>query len=422
LALATEGFKKGEVNMKIRFQIFVFTAFALANIKTLNAQWVQQNSGTDATLVDVVMLDATTAIAVGRNGSILKTTNSGATWIDIAASLPSIQPWNGVSFFDTLNGIVVGDHGVVLITSNAGASWIWHNIPGEQKCLSALHLRAKIYVGTDSGKVYITSDTGRTWTSVKVSVWPIRSLFIWRGVHSRSVPVHALTPYSLCLGSSSVPWQEIILPNFQGLGSEAFDGEFSKGGGPGFIVGVQGDKRSAPTILRQPFSDIGWYEVTPGIPQEGTLLGVSAPSTNVSYVCGTNGMIYKSPNEGDTWLEQTAPTRRNMNAISFYDESRGFAVGDSGLILYTSNGGLTGIDEREYIPPAKFVLKQNYPNPLNSSTTISFDLHQALLCRWKYLICLEEKWRRLFLKNCQQAITDVDGSLGLRPVGCTFIA
>jgi len=171
-----------------------------------------------------------------------------------------------------------------------------------------------------------------------------------------------------------LPWGESILTSFQGLGSEACDAEFCNGGGAGFIIGVQGDKRSAPTILRKSMSDTAWREVSTSNLRDGTLLGVSAPSAYVIYVCGSNGMIYKSSNGGDTWLDQTVQTGRNVNAIFFYDEKHGFAVGDSGLILYTSNGGLTGVGDRGGFHPMNFVLEQNYPNPFNSSTTISFGL------------------------------------------------
>jgi photosystem II stability/assembly factor-like uncharacterized protein len=377
LQLPLDSFKKVGTGMKTLFRILLMTIFTLANVNALNAQWILQNSGVNATLSDVVMLDTATAIAVGRNGSILRTTNSGATWIDVAAPLSFIQPWSGVSFFDTSNGIVVGDHGVVLTTSNGGKGWTWHQVPGGQKCLSALHVGPNsVYVGADSGWVYNTSDTGRTWTAEKISTWPIRSLFTYRGPTIIGVSKYALTPYSLCTQYVIPPpsWNEKTLPNFQGLGSAAFDAEFCKGGGAGFIVGVQGDLRSAPTILRKSMSDTAWREVSTGILRDGTLFSVSAPSANVIYVCGSNGIIYKSSNGGDTWLDQTLQTKRNVNAIFFYDDKRGFAVGDSGLILFTSHGGLTGVGDQGGFPPTRFVLEQNYPNPFNPSTNISFDL------------------------------------------------
>jgi photosystem II stability/assembly factor-like uncharacterized protein len=361
--------------MKSVLTILIAVVLSSAGTDTLLAQWVQQSSGTSARLSDVIMLDASTAIAVGRDGSILRTTNSGATWIDVAAPLSFIQPWSGLSFYDTTNGIVVGDQGVVLTTSNGGRGWIWHQVPAGRKCLSALHVGpGAVYVGADSGWVYNTPDTGRTWNAEKISTWPIRSVFKYRGPTLIGVSKYALTPFSLCTQYVVPPpsWGESILSNFQGLGSEAFDADFCNGGGSGFIVGVQGDLRSAPTIVRKSMTDPEWRQVPIGIMRDGSLLGVSAPSANVIYVCGTNGMIFKSSNGGDTWIDQTLQTRRNINAIFFFDETHGFAVGDSGLILHTSNGGLTGVGDRGGSPPAKYMLEQNYPNPFNPSTHFEF--------------------------------------------------
>lgn len=363
--------------MKNIFRIFVLIISTLAGTNVLNAQWVIQNSTTTTTLTDVVMLDTVTAIAVGRDGAILRTTNAGATWFNQTAHLSFIRPWNGISFIDKSNGIVVGDQGVVT-TTDGGNNWRWWTLPGMQKCLSALHISpANIYVGADSGWIYHSLDSGKTWTSEKISAWPIRSVFAWPGPSSVGLPVFALTPYSLCekLEYSSGPWQETILTNFQGLGSEAFSGEVCNSGGAGFIVGVQGDWRAAPAIIRKKsISDIVWSGVSQNILRDGELHGVSAPSINVIYVCGSLGIILKSTNGGDTWIAPTIPTSRNLNAIYFYDEKRGFAVGDSGLILYTSNGGVTSVGDQEGHPPTRFMLCQNYPNPFNPSTTISFSL------------------------------------------------
>ena len=373
--------------MKTIVSILVLASSILTSINVLDAQWVQQTSGTTASLTDVVMLDTVTVIAVGRDRSILRTTNAGTTWINVAAPLSYVEPWNSLSFFDTTTGIIVGDHGVVVTTSNGGKSWSWHAIPGGQTCFSALCVGpGSFYVGADSGWVYNTSDTGRTWTAEKISAWPIRALFAYRGPiildefggtdRFIGVSKYALTPYSFCTQYVVPPpsWSEKILPEFQALGSQAFDGEFCNGGGTGFIVGVQGDFRAAPAIIRRSMSDTSWRMVPSSVPGNGALRGVSAPSADVIYVCGNDGMLLKSKDGGDTWTATAVPTTRNLNAIYFFDEKRGFAVGDSGLILRTSNGGVTGVDDREGNVPTRFALEQNYPNPFNPSTTILFRL------------------------------------------------
>jgi len=137
----------------------------------------------------------------------------------------------------------------------------------------------------------------------------------------------------------------------------------------------RGDFRAAPTILRLALSDTVWRNVSTGIGRDGTFWGVAAPSADVIYVCGSTGMLYKSTNGGQSWLDQVWPTNLSLNAISFVDERHGIAVGDSGLILYTSQGGTTGAGSKdEDVVPAGYVLEQNFPNPFNPSTTLRYAL------------------------------------------------
>ena len=346
-------------------------------VGSAEAQWLQGSSGTTERLTDVAMLDSVTAIAVGRDRSILRTSDGGRNWSNVAAPLSFVMPWNSVSFYGD-EGVAVGDNGGVVTTSNGGKSWMWRSLPAPGNCLSALAAGpGRMYVGDDSGRVYKSSDSGTSWSAQKISARPIRNLFMYRGPTVWGSPVYALTPTSLSMETQQPPpvWQESVLTQFQGLGSEAFAGEFSNGGGPGFIAGVQGDFRAAPTILRLALSDTVWRNVSTGIGRDGTFWGVAAPSADVVYVCGSTGMLYKSTNGGQSWLDQVWPTNLSLNAISFVDERHGIAVGDSGLILYTSQGGTTGAGSKdEDVVPAGYVLEQNFPNPFNPSTTLRYAL------------------------------------------------
>lgn len=339
------------------------------------AQWLQGNSGTTERLTDVAMLDSVTAIAVGRDRSILRTSDGGRNWSNIVAHISFLMPWNSVSFYGG-EGIVVGDNGGVVTTTDGGKSWMWRSLPASGNGLSALAAGpGRMYVGDDSGRVFKSTDSGISWSAQKISALPIRDLFMYRGPTVWGSPIYALTPTSLCIETQQPPpvWQESTLTQFQGLGSEAFAGEFSDGGGPGFIAGVQGDFRAAPTILRLALSDTVWRNVSIGIGRDGTFSGVAAPSADVVYVCGSTGMLYKSTDGGESWLDQTWPKTLSLNAVNFADEHHGIAVGDSGLILYTSQGGTTGAGGMdEDVVPAGYRLEQNYPNPFNPTTTVGY--------------------------------------------------
>ncbi|MFA6978652.1 MAG: YCF48-related protein [Ignavibacteriaceae bacterium] len=361
---------KIHLSNKLSFVILLFMASQL-----LQAQWIKQNSGTSERLTDVVMLDSTTAIAVGMNQTILKTTNSGETWNFITLPWSFPMNWNSVSFADKLNGVIVGSN--VITTTDGGASWKTEFYSYDKNFLSALFVDPEyILVGDDSGFVFQSTDSGKTWSSEKISRYPIRSIFLFRGDAALSLPQYALTTNSIItkIVFPSTPWIEKELGYFNGLGSEAFSGESCNGGGSSFVVGVQGDKYAAPVILRQKISDTSWSRSGVYPDPGGEIRGVSAPSSNVVYACGYPGLIYKTTDGGDNWILHSVPTSQSLNSIYFFNDTRGFAVGDSGTILFTSNGGVTGVDEDEPSIPDKFQLFQNYPNPFNPSTVISYRL------------------------------------------------
>jgi hypothetical protein len=55
--------------------------------------------------------------------------------------------------------------------------------------------------------------------------------------------------------------------------------------------------------------------------------------------------------------------------------NNGWIVGQNGMILHTTNGGTTFIEEEPNpTQPNSFLLFQNYPNPFNPSTVISYKL------------------------------------------------
>jgi photosystem II stability/assembly factor-like uncharacterized protein len=69
------------------------------------------------------------------------------------------------------------------------------------------------------------------------------------------------------------------------------------------------------------------------------------------WIVGANGTILNSIDTGNTWNPRNSLITNNLNSVSFLDSVTGFAVGDGGVILKTSNGGLEthGFLTREYL-------------------------------------------------------------------------
>jgi len=67
---------------------------------------------------------------------------------------------------------------------------------------------------------------------------------------------------------------------------------------------------------------------------------------NTGFVCGDNGVVYKSVNGGLSWtLSNTGIASVKLNSISFKDSQNGIVVGENGKVYITSNGGSSWIAE-----------------------------------------------------------------------------
>jgi len=90
--------------------------------------WVTQTSGTSSPLFDVCFADENHGAAVGAKGIILHTTDGGSTWTQQASG--TNLELSGVAFTDREKGTVVGLQGTILRTTTGGTTDI-EAIPGD---------------------------------------------------------------------------------------------------------------------------------------------------------------------------------------------------------------------------------------------------------------------------------------------------
>jgi gliding motility-associated-like protein len=82
-----------------------------------------------------------------------------------------------------------------------------------------------------------------------------------------------------------------------------------------------------------------WTKLNSGITT--ALFSVSAPTASVVYACGINGVILKTTDGGITWSSQSSGTNQSLAFIYFTSVTNGMAVGDNGTVIRTTNGGLS---------------------------------------------------------------------------------
>jgi photosystem II stability/assembly factor-like uncharacterized protein len=109
----------------------VILAADLLASHTLDAQEWRTVYNSNDNFLDIQFPDTDHGTAVGLNGVILHTTNSGVTWTP--QSLPGIVSLNGVSFVNANIGWVAGTDGALFHTTDGGASWYsqsnWTSFP-----------------------------------------------------------------------------------------------------------------------------------------------------------------------------------------------------------------------------------------------------------------------------------------------------
>jgi hypothetical protein len=100
--------------------------------------WTRQSSGTTSYLSGVSFSDVQSGVIVGGDGTILRTSNGGATWTGQASGTTSSLI--SVSFTDRSMGTAVGAGGTILRTTTGGTTWIRgdETLPGKPPNLFVL--------------------------------------------------------------------------------------------------------------------------------------------------------------------------------------------------------------------------------------------------------------------------------------------
>ncbi|MCX6165356.1 MAG: T9SS type A sorting domain-containing protein [Ignavibacteriae bacterium] len=88
--------------------------------------------------------------------------------------------------------------------------------------------------------------------------------------------------------------------------------------------------------------------------------------------------IKRTTNGGDNWVDLNE-VAHGINSFHFLDSNVGYAAGDLGVILKTTNGGAVWVSNNTQEIPKSFELFQNYPNPFNPTTNIKYQITNSKL-------------------------------------------
>jgi len=343
-------------------------------VTSLYSQWQLQNSGTTENLNDVAILDYTfpnSAVVVGNNGIILKTTNNGDEWE--GKNSGTTNDFNAVSFCFGGDGIAVGDH-VISMTTDAGESWSATGISKNAVCVSyyvSVYSGWNILIGCDDGTIFYSRNSLPWQDTVIISEQVIATGCVEYGPLGNEGALFATNSYT---GAAYLPIFQLslwdIYNNPINVGDNLTAGELSYD--YQYLIGAGGNPGSNLLLMNKFKLDTVWIPIYSSVAEQFTPEDITIYYDYNLFICGNNGKIFTSIDDGSSWSEQITGINSTLNSIEFgYNDSVGYSVGDNGMILSTSNGGGINIVS-EQIQPNECYLYQNYPNPFNPSTKIDF--------------------------------------------------
>jgi len=192
------------------------------------------------------------------------------------------------------------------------------------------------------GRVYRSPDGGNTWTAeVDLNVTPYS---VTAEVGRTMVGAYSGLAWTRDMAggwsSQTLPGPPggLLTPGFTTAALNVVDSadplHFVVGGG--FGLNMQTTDGGATWIEASPYYQLDIEELR--VKGLATLPGV--PTTAI--VVGQGGILMKTVNDGEDWAYQRAePSGKTLWAVDFRDASNGIAAGNSGALLYTTDGGTT---------------------------------------------------------------------------------
>ena len=292
-----------------------------------------RTSGTTQNLKSVKIRSGNELIlAVGNNGTIIRSSNSGDNWFVI----PPLTSQNLNDVCWGYGGIhfAVGDNGTILRSSNLGLNW--SVIPsGTTRKLLAVSSHSNdieyVVAAGEKGTILRSTNFGLSWVNVSLSDTTIN----FYGINPAAIGISEIIPFYIC--------------------------------------GSQGK------IYKSTNNGSSWVQKTSST--TNTLRSIYFTQDDSGAVTGDNGTVKMTTNGGDSWFADPyfANVTGSVTSISQMPRSsRTFtALSNNNTMFIASEDSITviiGINNISFEVPKEFSLSQNYPNPFNPVTKFRFQI------------------------------------------------
>ena len=342
--------------------------------------WNSQTSPASVTYWDVCFVDNQTGYAggytlgSGGNGTIIKTTNGGNSWTQIWYQ--ALREIYSVHFLNSQTGYAGGwahpnsgwSGSFIMKTTDGGGNWNPVFIPKFMTYVLPIGF-ANTQIGYAAGYVYDqngghgqllkTTDAGAAWNFLNTGPEGI----FWAVDFPESDEVGYVAGdagYIFKTIDGGTNW----IQQSTGTGQIFYDVDFLDNQ-LGFAAGANG------TFFKTTNGGNVWIPKNSNT--TATLYAINFVSTQVGYLGGlgsSGGVILKTTDGGDNWTSQSIPNNNTYRAIQdifFFDTDTGYAVagatpgygGASGLVYKTTNGGQNWVEN--YAPSSANFYAIDFP-------------------------------------------------------------
>ncbi len=294
----------------------------------------------DAPLHAVQFVDPVEGWAVGDEGAILHTIDGGKSWerqrSGTAASLRRVQmlsPYVGWAVGRVESPYSNDAQGVVLGTADGGGTWrevTTQALPG-LNTVQFLDERCGFVAGDSTDRhptaAFRTADGGRTWQALRGP--RCAHAGGWQALDARSAG------HALLLGDAAPALARgAALVRPAALQSLPFGGTaFARHGESTLLADRSGQMAR--------LGEDGTHHVVEFAPAAAgfRIASLSAVGAEVWCVGRPGSVVWHSPDFGATWEGFPTPVTTGLRAVQMLDAKTGWAVGDFGVIVMTTDGG-----------------------------------------------------------------------------------
>jgi photosystem II stability/assembly factor-like uncharacterized protein len=322
----------------------------------------------------VKFLNSSTGMITGEAGTILKTTDQGASWNSLNTDVN--VDLNYTALISETDIIAIGNNGVIIKSVDGGNMWKQKE-SGVTLCLYSIDIiqENQYVVCGDNGTILLTTDGGETWNPVQSAATGKLASVRFYNPHSGIIVGDGGTVLKSADGGFT--WNMMASSSIYGtLNSVDFTSETNI-----TVVGEVGN--NVGTLFSSNDAGQTWapYE---DLFNAGTIFyHLAFFNSNEGIIVGNNGLTLRTDNGGLSWTQNyVIPQSSDLRSVAFSDINNAIAIGQNSTQIYTTDGGITWTQTFKRNNPdasskniSKVIkINQNYPNPFNPSTVISYSI------------------------------------------------